>query len=320
MGHIDWGDNAVCIWIYSFHMPLFFIVSGLLINITNSANNRSFCDNIKRKVSKIMYPYLTFSVCAIAVRLLVFFFTESNEYINVIVSTINLSGYSSLWFLPVLFIAEVSFLAVHRSKLPDFVVVLFLIIFSVIFSEGNQEIHGFKNMAIRTSIATIFVFFGYYLFLLLDDFRTNNKNKSMILVMGILMFIINIFLSQYNGLVDLHYSKINQPFMYYFCAAIGSVSIIIIIKYANLFNTIRGLRYFGKNSLILMATHLPLPIFSVVTKLFLKINFVTNIRYFDDLIIFICLIICEIVIIEIINRYAKFMLSPMFLKKSNFNE
>ena len=29
-GHVYWGNNIVTTWIYSFHMPLFFIISGFL--------------------------------------------------------------------------------------------------------------------------------------------------------------------------------------------------------------------------------------------------------------------------------------------------
>ena len=35
LGHIDMGNNPLNNWIYSFHMPLFFVLSGMLMSYKN---------------------------------------------------------------------------------------------------------------------------------------------------------------------------------------------------------------------------------------------------------------------------------------------
>ena len=59
-GHACSNDNGgvVIRWIYSFHMPLFFISTGVLYGIKNKIAYRV---NIRHKVINIMCPYLVWS-------------------------------------------------------------------------------------------------------------------------------------------------------------------------------------------------------------------------------------------------------------------
>ncbi|MEI6430434.1 MAG: acyltransferase family protein [Pseudanabaena sp. ELA607] len=50
---------AIDSWIYSFHMPLFFFLSGLF---SYSANRKSIKDFFADKFRNIIYPYLIWSV------------------------------------------------------------------------------------------------------------------------------------------------------------------------------------------------------------------------------------------------------------------
>lgn len=45
-------------WIYSFHMPLFFFISGYLFSLTNkSLSNIQSGQFIKKKLKRLMIPY-----------------------------------------------------------------------------------------------------------------------------------------------------------------------------------------------------------------------------------------------------------------------
>ena len=52
MGHIGFG-KAFDTWIHSFHMPIFFVISGFLWK----KRNISFKDFFKRKASSLLIPY-----------------------------------------------------------------------------------------------------------------------------------------------------------------------------------------------------------------------------------------------------------------------
>lgn len=58
LGHI-YKDNLVNIWVYSFHMPLFFIISGYLSGIKDQ-DQFSFKLNFVHKTKTLLYPFIFF--------------------------------------------------------------------------------------------------------------------------------------------------------------------------------------------------------------------------------------------------------------------
>lgn len=60
LGHIVYTNQYVMVWISSFHMALFFIVSGVLLAIKDERDDLGV--SIKKRVRGIMIPYLWFSL------------------------------------------------------------------------------------------------------------------------------------------------------------------------------------------------------------------------------------------------------------------
>ena len=58
IGHYGANIGAANNWVFSFHVPLFFLLSGLLENY----NERGFVKNLIRKTTTIAIPYLFFGV------------------------------------------------------------------------------------------------------------------------------------------------------------------------------------------------------------------------------------------------------------------
>ena len=58
LGHI-FSEGNIKTYIYSFHMPLFFIISGYLFNYSNL---NSFKEFIYKRINGILIPYCTFSI------------------------------------------------------------------------------------------------------------------------------------------------------------------------------------------------------------------------------------------------------------------
>ena len=64
LGHLQ-GDSIfsfspyilpLCSWIFSFHMALFFIISGMLVNLKNEID-KDFSQTVNKKFKAIMVPY-----------------------------------------------------------------------------------------------------------------------------------------------------------------------------------------------------------------------------------------------------------------------
>ncbi|WP_432418318.1 acyltransferase family protein [Bifidobacterium catenulatum] len=56
---VVWDTHHICrsgVVVFSFHMPLFFIISGMLFH------ERQFLDSFKKKVARHLIPYLFFGI------------------------------------------------------------------------------------------------------------------------------------------------------------------------------------------------------------------------------------------------------------------
>jgi fucose 4-O-acetylase-like acetyltransferase len=83
-------------WIYSFHMPLFFLISGMLFQKEKYTSFRQFF--IRRNFS-LFFPFIIFSVIIYALTFLI----KMNAYSF----SLNNGWELALWFIPVLYVTDV---------------------------------------------------------------------------------------------------------------------------------------------------------------------------------------------------------------------
>lgn len=105
-------------WIYSFHMALFFIISGLLFH------PKPFVQTVKRKAFRLLVPYAFFATITflywalIERRLRHGNQSVLNAFCNLFIARAGSDNYPQnavLWFLPCLFITEVLFSALYQG-------------------------------------------------------------------------------------------------------------------------------------------------------------------------------------------------------------
>ena len=96
-------------YIYSFHMPLFFMISGYVYEIQLKKSAYSYVSNkiafIQKKINRLIVPYFCFSIPLTAVLYFVGRFQGSifENYFNAFLITNN----TYLWFLPCLFVISI---------------------------------------------------------------------------------------------------------------------------------------------------------------------------------------------------------------------
>ena len=303
--------NVLYNFIYSFHIPLFFIISGYLIYHKYQNNFNDI--NYKNLIKKTIIPYEIFSIIAITINLIVDFYFGDNFVENLnknIVYTLIFDGFSALWFLPTLLISKTIFLFINKnfSQKQKCILYIVLTIITYFFSLNynfyywiNNSINIktifvlISNIINRSIIGTIFIMIGYTSYY----FINNQSNKILNIIISIIIIFINIVLSMFNEGVDLHYSVINNPILYYYLAISTSISLIVLFKlmYNKFFIP---LEFLGKNSLLIMCTHYPFQIIRVLSH-YIK----TNNVYTNEFIIFIFTMIIEIIIIILINELKK---------------
>lgn len=116
-------------WIYSFHMPLFFLISGFLYSLTNADFLKTpTLQFIKKKTIRLLVPYLVLGVILFAIKFAFSGLSHANRSFSVtafFAMFVN-TGYPSstmgyLWYVFTLFVIFllVSILALLRINLKD---------------------------------------------------------------------------------------------------------------------------------------------------------------------------------------------------------
>lgn len=120
-------------FIYSFHMPLFFFVSGCFFR--NSELGKFLIKNIKQ----LLIPYLFFVICMITVkqvRSTDFLFSISSTFLNLDITNESDSFlYESIWFLVCLFEVRIVYWIVYNVFGKHYVAIIF--VSAILFICGN---------------------------------------------------------------------------------------------------------------------------------------------------------------------------------------
>lgn len=126
LGHINYGGYCYHI-VYPFHMPLFFFISGWLLN-----EKYSLSTFFSRRATKLLRPYLIVSICVLITSSIMYFagINYSIQYprnpIDAFIRTFYASGsiynrtpfqigtVGAIWFLPALLLS--SCFGSHRGR------------------------------------------------------------------------------------------------------------------------------------------------------------------------------------------------------------
>ncbi len=118
--------SSEVIYIYSFHMPLFFFISGLTFIHKNNQGSKKF---LSRKISTLLIPYFFFSLLGYGLFLItdypnLSFSAFADSLYRIIYADTDLLAFAydgPLWFLPCLFLIEVEFFFISflKKRIPD---------------------------------------------------------------------------------------------------------------------------------------------------------------------------------------------------------
>jgi len=267
-------------FIYAFHMPLFFFLSGLLFDY----KKYSFSLTFKKSVRGILIPYLLFALLSYSIWLF-----QNNAFLNFDFSAFlyHLSGiiYGNsssiffnivLWFLPCLFITKIIFAFISSKITNPRILFLVLILFSI---GGYLTASFFPNIHLPfglESALTAIVFFGVG-----SIIKTNYSDRVEIisrkkiipylfLSFGLLIIAGQINFNIHGEQIDIRMNHLGNYFLLYIGAISGIVVTLVISK---LISKNKVLESVGINSLALFALH---PIiffyFDMILRLFTNIN------------------------------------------------
>ena len=316
----------VCTWIFSFHMPLFFIISGMLIHYKKDLE-KDMKVLVKKRFRGIMIPYYCFSICYISVVLYALIVERSIMPGTLLVNlwyVLSTYGMSVLWFLPSLFLGEWIFIAIFHNRNHK-ISVMILLILTLLASLGAwglqqftydipllERLHELAIVILRPILVAAFIAIGYYAFFL---FKESDKFNLKEFLLALLLLLLGIFFVNKNGGVDFRSLVQKNLFFYYLCALSNSFGIILLCKNCK---PSKLLKYYGVNSLIIMAVHNNSKVLYGAMNLAMYMNqFVSRAKgYVFYAIIFLVIMLFSTCMVELINRYLSFMVGkPWFLSK-----
>ena len=253
-------ENVVRCLIYSFHMPLFFIISGLVLTVPSS---KKLGETFLKKIKKILLPTLVFCFIyflfmivinyvfegvSLEVFLKKYGFTGEN-LINIL--TIKPDSFFSLyWFLPALFFAEILLLIIltifKDNRLSFLIVIISFVLNRLLLKKGI-----ILPFCLRESfLALPFIWYGY----VIKNYLNSIKEKSDLICLCFILVFLFSFYNKYT-LVCFYNSNIGNEFYFLMLSIMGSMAIICFHVNDQFLNKIKINRTLGKNSLYIFAFH-----------------------------------------------------------------
>jgi fucose 4-O-acetylase-like acetyltransferase len=283
IGHIT--TPGITVWIYTFHIPLFFFLSGYLLHSYYSM--REF---LKRKVKSLLVPYFCLSILVIFHEL---FFKNGFDYDLIDVSKevgsfIIQERHTPLWFIASLFWANLIIFLVYKF-FHDFWLRVCIILF-LSFVVYLYWTRGGNAWPWNVDIA-LFVLPFMMIAKEMHDSKYMNcyfERKKQLLICFFIFG--NLFLGGINYYltgrkVDLYYEDVDIVILTYLAAICG----IFLILYLSQMKTIKLIYYIGNNSLLIFAWHLivydwlgrlydylsifqtPLPLYMIIVRDFMSL-------------------------------------------------
>ena len=340
LGHITKLGNPVDCWMSSFKVTIFYIISGFLMAYSGSIKSRNFSQFSCRILKTLALPYLSFSVIGILFKAGCVYLKHKpldkvwDVFLGYFYDSIFLKGVNSMWFIPTLFIGEIIFFLLIRShiivKVLYGIAGLFAIKFSYIcidfigntgiFSTGSDaydNVVRLVNAVCKGISAAWFIGAGYIIYIYYKKFA----NINIKLVVGSLLSIVNLILSQINKGVDFNQMKEGTyPAMFYICGIIGSIGAILILDFITSYVRLGFLDYWGRNSLIIMCTHTVLGMRTVAYEGWKKVAFIPKTAGFEYicecLVVLAILLLIEYSIVEIVNSRFYFLIGKEKYEKN----
>lgn len=307
---VVWGHTMVprSIYIYSFHMPLFFFLSGFL------HKGKPIRQFIIGKINSLYIPYAVFT-------LLSWFFylwrqlarkdhsglsTHYYKLTSIVTGTADNGGNNPIWFLTCLLVVSCGFLLISQIKNAKFRPWVVLGVSLIGYLLSLTRINLFFNIDIACS-AIVFYYLGFSvrrrnLLDYIDSVRRWVRVLALIpaIIAQLGAAYLNVTVAPIRW-VNMAGNNLGNYFLFYTAACLG-IFVYLVIGYW--IQKIRLINFLGKNSLLILATHKPmLLLFNLYVGKFLDIQ-----GKWHGLLATIVVLAVSIPLILLVNRWVPLLI------------
>jgi fucose 4-O-acetylase-like acetyltransferase len=188
-------------FIYTFHMPLFFFISGFFAKkMFEIENKQIYFSYIKRKTSRLIIPYFAFSLIGLITKLLMYRY--ANDPINIKTVFINILFFpwenpiKLLWFIYTLYV--IFLILPLFNNVNNKMKIIILVVFWCLPVKYGEIFN--LNGVIRYSL---FFILGYEFYKNYQNYIIKKKNIFKLIILTLLLIIININPIQSRNFVNI---------------------------------------------------------------------------------------------------------------------
>lgn len=253
LGHAPGLNNDLKIYIYSFHMPLFFFMAGMFFK--SDYITAGFKKYFIKKIKERLIPYFFFGLITYFIWLAQSYIGEKIELkplkplLGMLYgSPVNgwLVHNNVLWFLACLFVTEILFHLLRSHVTKYSILINITIMISIIgFINSLLNFHRLP-FCIDTSLIAITFYCGGYV---LKDFILNIKDH---LWLTFIFFVVGAFFSYINGRVDMSGNQYGN-YLFFFIASFSSI--MFWFQISKKIPALGLLKYIGENSILFFLLH-----------------------------------------------------------------
>ncbi|MBR4239712.1 MAG: acyltransferase family protein [Prevotella sp.] len=213
-------DNVIRTYIYGFHMPFFFFISGCLFK----ERIHGFKEAVVRNIKSLLVPYIVFNI----IFAIVYGIVDGNVIQRLITIPLHWAkgegnACKASWFVICLFnIKMIIDVLYYKKTLYLGISIIFILSLAIVYS-------GFRHNWLFCS-STIFGSVFYFLGMMgLRFLRKIHLLPWLVLGVSIGFFLISFFLTQYNGKVSMYGADTgNSWIVFYLNSMVGSIGIIFL--------------------------------------------------------------------------------------------
>lgn len=236
-------------WIYVFHMPLFFFLSGYLFNFERNASFKTFA---LKRFRQLMIPYFTFNLITYLFWLFIGRHVGADSGFNTPwwePAVYTVFGYGDkmvhnvpLWFFMCLYIIQLAYYKIFKKR-------TYVWLWILLFASIGFLNYTFNPLRLPFSLGTAFVGIVFYAVGNLLS-RINIKPSFSI---GLACVAITIVVALFNGRINMHINYYNNYLLFLIGAFAG---IYMVFCLCRVFKRIKLIEYISQNTLTICGLHL----------------------------------------------------------------
>lgn len=296
-GHCIPENNYIHKWIYSFHIPAFFIINGMGLQYVNYSN-RPFIKGrhnsiLFKTAKKLLIPYLIYGALILLFRWAFSGFMLDNLFWQ-IKDLFLFTGVGATWFLPCLFLAQLFYWGIVNIdqrigkgwNIISVISSVVLFVATIII----PNINFITLILFRAFIGTGFILFGHFCMKIIKKSAPCHTGAG---VIALIFFILHLAVFCITGMQDvaLNTLSLKNPIVYIVNALLGTGFIITLSLLLDKLKLIgKWIVVLGRNSLFIMGTHqviMLLCFIPIKAELLLNALFCMAVITIDVLLIFI---------------------------------